>query len=201
MSNEKILIPCSWIIFWLHTLCIPFHSFNPNPTVRDTFWTLSIGGAITTMPVWTVSQTAVQRYISIKYVNLARRWALGKSSDWNEEGKKSWALLISRLPPLMFFRACRWLQIFPPFLAPTFFSRTGQSGDFHVLPALDLLATCFPALATGRCLPSLLTSYTFPGSCHKFKFFLRFATETSSAPSCNWLTIQSDIKCLALRLP
>lgn len=48
-------------------------NFNPNPTVRDTFWTLTIGGAITTMPVWTVSQTAVQRYISIKYVNLARR--------------------------------------------------------------------------------------------------------------------------------
>ncbi|KAJ7384421.1 hypothetical protein OS493_021833 [Desmophyllum pertusum] len=48
-------------------------NFNPNPTVRDTFWTLSIGGALTAMPVWTVSQTAVQRYISIKFVSLARR--------------------------------------------------------------------------------------------------------------------------------
>ncbi|XP_078346609.1 sodium-coupled monocarboxylate transporter 1-like [Oculina patagonica] len=48
-------------------------NFNPNPTVRDTFWTLSIGGALTIMPLWTVSQTAVQRYISIKYVSLARR--------------------------------------------------------------------------------------------------------------------------------
>lgn len=47
--------------------------FNPDPTVRDTFWTLSIGGAITVIPVWTVSQTAVQRYISTKYVGLARR--------------------------------------------------------------------------------------------------------------------------------
>lgn len=47
--------------------------FNPNPTVRDTFWTLSIGGAITVIPVWTVNQTAVQRYISNKCVGLARR--------------------------------------------------------------------------------------------------------------------------------
>jgi len=48
-------------------------NFNPDPTVRDTFWTLSIGGALTVMPVWTVSQTSVQRYMSIKFVSLARR--------------------------------------------------------------------------------------------------------------------------------
>lgn len=48
-------------------------NLNPDPTVRDTFWTLSIGGALTVMPVWTVSQTAVQRYMSINFVSLARR--------------------------------------------------------------------------------------------------------------------------------
>lgn len=47
--------------------------FNPDPTIRDTFWSLSIGGALTAMPFWTVSQITVQRYMSIKSVNLARR--------------------------------------------------------------------------------------------------------------------------------
>ena len=51
-----------------------FPSFNPDPTIQYTFWTLSIGGALTAMPVWTVSQTAVQRYMSVKMVCLARRW-------------------------------------------------------------------------------------------------------------------------------
>lgn len=56
----------------ISTFCFP--SFNPDPTIQYTFWTLSIGGALTAMPVWTVSQTAVQRYMSVKMVCLARRW-------------------------------------------------------------------------------------------------------------------------------
>eukprot|EP00795_Rhopilema_esculentum_P011571 gene11571-21806_t len=47
--------------------------FNPDPRVRNTFWTLSIGGAFTAMPVWTVSQTAVQRFLSAKSLRTAQR--------------------------------------------------------------------------------------------------------------------------------
>jgi len=47
--------------------------FNPDPRVRNTFWTLSIGGAFTAMPVWTVSQTAVQRFLSAKSAKTAQR--------------------------------------------------------------------------------------------------------------------------------
>ncbi|EDO40314.1 predicted protein, partial [Nematostella vectensis] len=43
---------------------LDFFDFNPDPKVRNTFWTLTIGGAFTAMPVWTVSQTAVQRFLS-----------------------------------------------------------------------------------------------------------------------------------------
>ena len=39
-----------------------FFSFNPDPTTRNSFWTLAIGGAFTAMPVWTVCQPAVQRF-------------------------------------------------------------------------------------------------------------------------------------------
>lgn len=46
---------------------------NPDPTIRDTFWSLSIGGALTAMPLWTVSQISVQRYMSVSFVSLARR--------------------------------------------------------------------------------------------------------------------------------
>lgn len=47
--------------------------FNPDPTVRNTFWTLVVGGAITTLPEWTVGQTAVQRFLAVRTARLARR--------------------------------------------------------------------------------------------------------------------------------
>ena len=48
--------------------------FNPDPRIRNTFWTLSIGGAFTAMPVWTVSQTAVQRFLSAKSLRTTQRF-------------------------------------------------------------------------------------------------------------------------------
>lgn len=50
-----------------------FFDFNPDPKVRNTFWTLTIGGAFTAMPVWTVSQTAVQRFLAIRTLKDAKR--------------------------------------------------------------------------------------------------------------------------------
>ncbi|XP_031566421.1 sodium-dependent multivitamin transporter-like [Actinia tenebrosa] len=50
-----------------------FFDFNPDPKVRNTFWTLTLGGALTAMPVWTVSQTAVQRFLSVPNTKAARR--------------------------------------------------------------------------------------------------------------------------------
>ena len=48
-------------------------SFDPDPKVRNTFWTLTLGGAFTAMPVWTVSQTAVQRFLAIRTFKDAKR--------------------------------------------------------------------------------------------------------------------------------
>lgn len=45
---------------------LDFFDFNPDPKVRNTFWTLTLGGAFTAMPVWTVSQSAVQRFLAIR---------------------------------------------------------------------------------------------------------------------------------------
>lgn len=47
--------------------------FNPDPRVRNTFWTLSIGGAFTAMPVWTVCQPAVQRFQAAKTMKESRK--------------------------------------------------------------------------------------------------------------------------------
>ncbi|XP_046852724.1 sodium-dependent multivitamin transporter-like [Xenia sp. Carnegie-2017] len=52
---------------------LTFFDFNPDPTVRNTFWTLAIGGAFTAMPPWTVSQAAVQRFLASKSVKVAQR--------------------------------------------------------------------------------------------------------------------------------
>ncbi|XP_066913221.1 sodium-coupled monocarboxylate transporter 1-like isoform X2 [Clytia hemisphaerica] len=50
--------------------------FNPDPTTRNTFWTLSIGGAFTAMPVWTVCQPAVQRFQAARSLKESKK-ALG----------------------------------------------------------------------------------------------------------------------------
>jgi len=52
---------------------LTFFDFNPDPKIRNTFWTLTIGGAFTAMPVWTVSQTAVQRFLSVPNTRAAKR--------------------------------------------------------------------------------------------------------------------------------
>ena len=54
-------------------LILSFSSFNPDPTIRNTFWTLTIGGAFTAMPPWTVSQAAVQRFLASDSVKTAQR--------------------------------------------------------------------------------------------------------------------------------
>ena len=50
-----------------------FFDFNPDPRVRNTFWTLAIGGAFTAMPVWTVCQPAVQRFLACGTVGESRK--------------------------------------------------------------------------------------------------------------------------------
>ncbi|XP_065672818.1 sodium-coupled monocarboxylate transporter 1 isoform X5 [Hydra vulgaris] len=50
-----------------------FFDFNPDPTVRSTFWTLTIGATFTAIPVWTVSQPAVQRFQAAKSLSDAKK--------------------------------------------------------------------------------------------------------------------------------
>lgn len=76
-----------------------FPSFNPDPTIQYTFWTLSIGGALTAMPVWTVSQTAVQRYMSVKMVSLARRWDSADIYHTAVITQEWWVKIPKPLPP------------------------------------------------------------------------------------------------------
>lgn len=38
--------------------------FNPDPTVRNTFWTLVVGGTFSLVSNWTTSQVVVQRFLS-----------------------------------------------------------------------------------------------------------------------------------------
>ena len=56
-------------------LCVIYFSFNPDPRVRNTFWTLTLGGAFTAMPVWTVSQSAVQRFLAIRTYRDAKKYS------------------------------------------------------------------------------------------------------------------------------
>ncbi|XP_022084929.1 sodium-dependent multivitamin transporter-like isoform X2 [Acanthaster planci] len=50
-----------------------FFNFSPDPTERLTFWGLIIGGVFNTLPVWAVSQTSVQRFLTAKNLKEAKR--------------------------------------------------------------------------------------------------------------------------------
>jgi len=52
---------------------INFFDFNPDPRVRNTFWSLTIGSTITMLPVWGIAQYFVQRYLAVKTLKDAKR--------------------------------------------------------------------------------------------------------------------------------
>lgn len=47
-------------------------SFDPDPTVRHTWWTLIIGGAVTYLSLYAVNQTQIQRYLTVKDLKQAQ---------------------------------------------------------------------------------------------------------------------------------
>jgi len=52
---------------------INFFDFNPDPRVRNTFWSLTIGSTMTVLPVWGITQYFVQRYLAVKTLKDAKR--------------------------------------------------------------------------------------------------------------------------------
>jgi len=46
--------------------CVLYCSFDPDPTVRNTGWSLIIGGCFTYLSLYAVSQTQVQRLLTLK---------------------------------------------------------------------------------------------------------------------------------------
>jgi len=46
--------------------CILYCSIDPDPTVRHTWWSLVIGGCFTYLSLYAVSQTQVQRLLTLK---------------------------------------------------------------------------------------------------------------------------------------
>ena len=63
-------------VLWLTMLfCLVYSvlSFNPDPRIRDTFWSLTFGLAMTLLPLWGGAQYFVQRYLAIKTLKDAKR--------------------------------------------------------------------------------------------------------------------------------
>ena len=49
------------------------HSFDIDPTIRHSFWTLIVGGSLYWINVNSISQSVIQRYMALKDVKSARR--------------------------------------------------------------------------------------------------------------------------------
>lgn len=74
---EPIVVGMVWfLLLWvIVTLLFDFyHSFDPNPMKRHTFWTIVIGGTFTWMSVYSINQSQVQRFISCKTLGHAKMW-------------------------------------------------------------------------------------------------------------------------------
>ncbi|XP_034242040.1 putative sodium-dependent multivitamin transporter [Thrips palmi] len=52
---------------------IEFDNFSLDPTVRHTWWSLTIGGGVTFLSLYAVNQAQVQRYLSVKDVKTAQK--------------------------------------------------------------------------------------------------------------------------------
>lgn len=49
-----------------------FNDFDPDPTTRHSFWTLTIGGTVTWFALHGINQAQLQRYFSLSSVHKAR---------------------------------------------------------------------------------------------------------------------------------
>ena len=53
------------VIIVLFLFCVFFYlSFDPDPTIRHTFWTIVVGGTFTWGSTYGVNQSQVQRYLT-----------------------------------------------------------------------------------------------------------------------------------------
>jgi uncharacterized sodium:solute symporter family permease YidK len=69
----KIKMQVAPPIFNLHLHFLSLFSFSFDPKERTTFWVMFIGGAFAILPLWSVNQTAVQRFLSAKSLKDAQR--------------------------------------------------------------------------------------------------------------------------------
>lgn len=58
---------------WGQYFKILIFSFDPDPTVRHSWFTLIIGGGITFLTLYAVNQTQVQRYLTVKDLKTAQK--------------------------------------------------------------------------------------------------------------------------------
>ncbi|KAK3786881.1 hypothetical protein RRG08_051683 [Elysia crispata] len=64
-----------WATVWAvasHGSRLPDFDMNPDPFVRHTFWTLSVGGGLIIMIIYGANQTNLQRYASVRTLRGAR---------------------------------------------------------------------------------------------------------------------------------
>ncbi|CAD5117283.1 DgyrCDS6071 [Dimorphilus gyrociliatus] len=50
-----------------------FYEFNPNPTIRHSFWTQIVGGTFLNMTMFGANQTIIQKFVSVKKLKDARK--------------------------------------------------------------------------------------------------------------------------------
>lgn len=74
------------VMGWLH------FSFDPNPFLRHSSWTLAIGGAGMVLSIYATNQTQVQRYLSCRNLKTARRWVASVVSISLTEVHTWWGL-------------------------------------------------------------------------------------------------------------
>jgi len=70
-NNQQYHLPSSELRF-IASFCLC--SFELDPRIRHTFWTINVGGTFLWLGVFGVSQSMVQRYLSCKTIKQAKGW-------------------------------------------------------------------------------------------------------------------------------
>jgi SSS family transporter len=124
---------------------IEFDNFDPDPTVRTSFWTQSIGGTFVSLAMYASSQTVIQKFLSVKKLKNAQKavWVSAVTST-------IFLVLVSLVGLIMFayYAHCDPVksgriekadQLVPLFVMDVM-------GDLHGLPGLFIAAAFSAAL-------------------------------------------------------
>ena len=72
LQRYFVNVYCSIYALQKFIIFLVFYSFELDPRIRHTFWTISVGGTFLWLGIYGVSQSMVQRFLACKTLKQAK---------------------------------------------------------------------------------------------------------------------------------